>query len=584
MTLALMNKALAAMLSGVILASCPVAATAQGLPAMGDGADLTTSAERRLGDRIIRELYRDPDYIDDPVIGDYVQGIWQPLLAAAKARGELSAELDERFAWEILLGRDRTVNAFALPGGYLGVHLGLIGVVATRDELASVLAHELTHVTQRHISRLIAQQSKQTPLLVGALVLAALAASKNPAVTQGLVLGGQALAVQNQLNFSRDMEREADRIGYGLMAPAGFAPQGFVSMFDKLQQANRLNDNGSWPYLRSHPLTTERMADMQSRVPPGGTAAAAAATPAPTLEHAMVAARARVLSNPGIDTLRQWIAEPKGMGYASLPPARRAAVLYAAALGSSQLRDPAGASAYAQQLGALTAQEPAAQRLVGLLNAEMALATTDAAAASPASAGGAANTAMGAAAANTAIAPTAATAALTALAAIAPLRRPVAPVEENKGGISSSEGLGSMSNRGPASTGSTTQRRPELLLRTQALLRAGRGMEATDALQTWVTTHPKDATAWQLLAAVWQTQGQGLRAIRAEAEAQVARYDYAAAVDRFKAGQDLARRGGGGGSAVGGGTAAAVDYIEASIIDTRLRAVGLLLREQAAER
>ena len=88
--------------------------------------------------------------IDDPVIADYVQGIWQPLMEAARARGELSAELDERFAWEILLGRDRTVNAFALPGGYLGVHLGLVGVVATRDELASVLAHELSHVTQRH--------------------------------------------------------------------------------------------------------------------------------------------------------------------------------------------------------------------------------------------------------------------------------------------------------------------------------------------------------------------------------------------------------------------------------------------------
>ncbi|MBY0411597.1 MAG: M48 family metalloprotease [Burkholderiaceae bacterium] len=566
MTLALVNKALAAMLSGVILASCPVAATAQGLPAMGDGADLTTSAERRLGDRIIRELYRDPDYIDDPVVGDYVQGIWQPLLAAAKARGELSAELDERFAWEILLGRDRTVNAFALPGGYLGVHLGLIGVVTTRDELASVLAHELSHVTQRHISRLIAQQNKQTPLLVGALVLAALAASKNPAVTQGLVLGGQALAVQNQLNFSRDMEREADRIGYGLMVPAGFAPQGFVSMFDKLQQANRINDNGSWPYLRSHPLTTERMADMQSRVPPGGASAVALA---PTLEHAMVAARARVLSNPGIDTLRQWIAEPKGIGYASLPPARRAAVLYAAALGSSQLRDPAGAMAYAKQLGEVTAQEPAAQRLVGLLNAEIALASSDATRANSATAAGGVTSAAGA------TPPAGANAALAALAAIAP-----PPLQAPLAGVGTRSDI-SLDSIGSTSTTSNAPRRPELLLRTQALLRAGRASEATTALQTWVTTHPKDATAWQLLSAVWQAQGQGLRAIRADAESQMARYDYAAAVDRFKAGQDLARRG--GGSSAGGGPAA-VDYIEASIIDTRLRAVESLLREQAAER
>ena len=234
------------------LHSLPAAAQG-GLPTLGDGSELTTSAERRLGDRIIRELYRDPDYIDDAVLAEYVQGIWQPLKAAAKARGELSPELEERFAWQILLGRDRTVNAFALPGGYLGVHLGLIGVVATRDELASVLSHELSHVTQRHIARLLSQQSKQTPLMLGAMILTALAVSKNPGAAQALMVGGQALAIQNQLNFSRDMEREADRVGYGLMAPAGFAPQGFVSMFDKLQQANRINDNGSWPYLRSHP-------------------------------------------------------------------------------------------------------------------------------------------------------------------------------------------------------------------------------------------------------------------------------------------------------------------------------------------
>ena len=316
--LALASQALAASLLIAIGASNPLPAHAQGgLPTLGDGSDLTSSEERRLGDRIIRELYRDPDYIDDPVIGEYVQGIWQPLMAAARARGELSPELDERFAWEVLLGRDRTVNAFALPGGYLGLHLGLIGVVGTRDELASVMAHELSHVTQRHISRLLTQQSRQTPLLLGAMVLGALAASKNPGATQALVVGGQALALQNQLNFSRDMEREADRVGMGLMEPAGFAPEGFVGMFDKLQQANRINDNGSWPYLRSHPLTTQRIADMQSRLPSGGLTASSPSVL--QAEHAMVTARARVLSRPGVDVLRQWVAEPQGTGFAALP-------------------------------------------------------------------------------------------------------------------------------------------------------------------------------------------------------------------------------------------------------------------------
>ena len=145
--LALAGRALIASVL-VAFGSLAVApATAQSsLPTLGDGGDITASAERRLGDGIIRHLYRDPDYIDDPVLMEYVQTLWQALLAAARERGELSPELDERFAWEVLLGRDRTVNAFALPGGYLGVHLGLLGVVGSRDELASVLAHELSHI------------------------------------------------------------------------------------------------------------------------------------------------------------------------------------------------------------------------------------------------------------------------------------------------------------------------------------------------------------------------------------------------------------------------------------------------------
>ncbi len=90
------------------------------LPTLGDGSDMTLGAERKLGERIAREIYRDPDYIDDPLLAEYVQGVWEPLLAAARKRGELNPDIDERFAWEIMLVRDRTVNAFALPGGYLG--------------------------------------------------------------------------------------------------------------------------------------------------------------------------------------------------------------------------------------------------------------------------------------------------------------------------------------------------------------------------------------------------------------------------------------------------------------------------------
>jgi len=115
--------------------------------------------------------------------------------------------------------------------------------------------------------------------------------------------------------------------------------------------------------------------------------------------------------------------------------------------------------------------------------------------------------------------------------------------------------------------------RPVLLLRTQILLRLGQAQSMASPLQTWVTLYPRDAAAWQAIAQVWQAQNQPLRALRAEGEAQAAHYDYAAAVDRFRAGQELARRGG-----------TQNDHFEASIIDTRLRATQELLREQTAER
>ncbi len=556
--MAFTTKALVFTVVSAMALGSAVPARAQGpLPTLGDGSDMTTSDERRLGDRIIRELYRDPDYIDDAVLNEYILGIFLPLVKAARERGELPPELDERFAWEILLGRDRTVNAFALPGGYFGVHLGLIGVVATRDELASVMAHELSHVTQRHISRLITQQNRQGPLMLGAMVLGMLAAAKNPNAGQAMMVGGQALAVQNQLNFSRDMEREADRVGYGLMAPAGFAPQGFVAMFDKLQQANRLNDNGSWPYLRSHPLTTQRIADMHARLPPS---VANAPAPLPTLEHAMMSARARVLARPGVDVWRQWVNEPQASGFAAQPLARRVGTLYAASLSALQLQDTAAARAAQRTLQEAVRGDAAGTRQAHLLGAEIELAAglagaaLDQLAALPGSgAGGGAGAASAA---------------------------PGSAAAKGPGGAGGGSGealtLEATQAARPAAAGPGAGR-PEMILRTQALLRENRVAPMTGTLQTWVTNHPRDASVWYLLAAAWQQQGQPLRAVRAEAEAHVARYDYAAAVDRFKAGQDMARKTG----SRGGDPA---EYIEASILETRLRATESLLKEQAAER
>ena len=497
------GRGLRRLIAGLLAAAAllpPMPAPAQ-LPTLGDGSEMTVSAERRMGARIARELYRDPDYLDDPVIAEYIQGIWQPLLAAARTRGELTPEMDLGFAWEILFGRDVTVNAFALPGGYLGVHLGLVGVVANRDELASVLAHELSHVTQRHISRLTSQQSRMAPWIMGAMILGALVLSRSPDAGNAMIAGSQALAAQSQLNFSRDMEREADRIGYGVMTQAGFDPRGFVTMFDKLQQAARLNDTGSFPYLRTHPMTTERIGDMQSRQE---LAVRPAAAP-PSMEHAMMAARARALAATAVDALRARVSEASLPGLATQPAARQAAVLYAAVLAQVKQRDYAAAQALLARLVMVTAAEPVPARLTRLLSAEVALDSGEP-------------------------------------QRVATLVDPVA------------------------------LNRPDALLTAQAGLRTGQAGAVAQQMQTWVAKDPRDATAWQLLSAAYAAQGLGLRSIRASAEAQVAVLDYAAALDRFKAAQDLVRKGGN------------IDHIEASIIDTRAREVELLLREQAPER
>ena len=472
------------------------------LPTLGDSSDMNVGAERKLGERIARELYRDPDYIDDPLLSEYIQGIWQQLLAAARQRGELTPELDERFAWEVLLGKDRSINAFALPGGWLGLHLGLISVSSSQDELASVLAHELSHVTQRHISRILTQQNRQGPLVLGAMILGVLAASKSPDAANAVIMSGQALAAQSQLNFSREMEREADRIGFGVLTQAGYEPQGFVTMFEKLQQASRLNDNGSFPYLRSHPMNTERIAEMQARQPLGR----AAVAPAASFEHSLLTARARVFSYPGVDGLRALVTEAQSVDARTATPIRQAGVFYAAALASSRLREGPDAARWLGRLAEVARNDGKAARLTRLLEAEIAMDSGNAARAAE----------------------------LVDVAAAG---------------------------------------RPELMLGSQARLRSGRAAEASPRLQTWVALHPRDAGAWQMLASAYAAQGQTLRSIRAEAEARVAHLDYAAAVDRFKAAQDLVRRSGADG-----------DHIEASIIDTRARQVESMLREQALER
>lgn len=501
------------LVAALMLSSLAPAGHAQvRLPALGEGAaeDFSAGTERKIGEQIMRDVWRDPDYLDDPVLGEYLQALWRPLVAAARARGDIEGDVDTQFSWDAFLVRDRSVNAFALPGGWVGVHLGLIGITASSEELASVLAHELAHVTQRHIARGVVNSQRQSLIGLAGTILAVLAASRsnNADAVQAAVVGGQAAAIQGQLNFSRDMEREADRVGYAVLQQAGFAPAGMAAMFEKLDTANRLNDTGAFPYLRSHPLTTERMSEARSRNMLSGTTA-----PAASLVHAMMQARSKVLMDPAVQSLRRFqepLAATSNTGRSPAALRERVHQLYAGALASSLLRDNGLADAALREAQTLVAaampQDPRAERLVQLLKAHVLLARGDAAGS---------------------------LAALNTLTLDPATRAPLLMRAQAAVALHRQGGGGSV----------------------DAELRA-----STEALQTWVADHRRDSTAWAALSGTAEAIGLRLRSLRANAEARAADGDLNGAIDRFRAAQSAAR-----------GTVQGQDFIEASIIDARLR-------------
>ena len=496
----------------VATAWMPPATAQDRLPALGEATsdDLSVGAERRLGEQIMRDIRRDPDYLDDPVLLDYLQSIWLPLVSAARERGDIASDLDQRFAWEPFLVRDRTVNAFALPGGYVGVHLGLIAMTATRDELASVLAHELTHVTQRHIARGMVNSQRQSLIGLAGMILGMIAASRSNRTdgANAIFTGSQAVAAQGQLNFSRDMEREADRIGFGVLTKAGFAPGGMAAMFEKLDLSSRLNDSGGFPYLRTHPLNAERIGEARARL---GTAAAA--PPTSVLAHTAAQARAKVLMDARVDALRRWQAL-EAPATASVSDKLMAAC--ASALASTLLRDWARADTALQLALGIVRGSPfsdaQAEREVVFLQAQSLLERGEAARA-------------------------------------AAVLKPYAKVD------------------GAASS------RPVMLLSAQVAMALDKAAQQRSAeeMQTWTTLHPNDATVWSQLGREWQQLGQGLRALRAEAESRIAMGDLTGGVDRLRAGQKLAR------------STRNTDFIEASVIDARLREIELQARRREAE-
>ncbi|AMP68235.1 tetratricopeptide repeat protein [Ralstonia solanacearum] len=236
------------------------------LPDMGDPstAALSPEMERRLGDRVMRQIRRDPDYVPDPLLSDYLNDIGYRLIESARRQhvaGSTSASSFELFAV-----RDPGINAFALPGGYIGVNTGTLVATDSESELASVLGHEIGHVLQRHIARGIDKSGESMWIALASILLAGLAATKSGDAAQALAVGGQAAAVSNQLAFSRGAEREADRVGFTLLTGAGYNPDGMPDFFRRLQRVTSIADTGVVPgYARTHPLTGERIADMEDR-------------------------------------------------------------------------------------------------------------------------------------------------------------------------------------------------------------------------------------------------------------------------------------------------------------------------------
>ena len=239
------------------------------LPDMGDpgGDALSRVDERKYGEMIMREIRPDPDYSNDLPIYDFLNQLERRLIQTAKRLqlGGANEQGSGAYNFEMFAVRDSSINAFALPGGFIGVHTGLIVNAETDSEVASVMGHETGHVLQRHLARQMDKQLTNTMIALAGIVLGALAASRNPSAAAGLMQGGQAVAVNNQLSYSRDAEREADRIGFQILSGSGYDVNGAPNFFQRLQKATGIMDNGVPAYVRTHPLTTERIADMQDR-------------------------------------------------------------------------------------------------------------------------------------------------------------------------------------------------------------------------------------------------------------------------------------------------------------------------------
>jgi beta-barrel assembly-enhancing protease len=323
-------------------------AFAQSLPDLGGPGEVALSpqTERKLGESIVQDIRaHETAFVEDDEVEEYLGTIGARLTAVMAGA---------RYDFQFFLLRDPVVNAFALPGGFVFVHTGLIAIADSESELASVIGHELGHVTQRHIARMFAQQQQvQMPMMV-ALAAALLLARSRPDLASGAAAATQATIVQQQLGYSRDYEREADRVGQEALAAAGFDPRAMASFFEKMQRSTRLSDDNSIPgYFRTHPLTPERIANAESR---------AAAMPyrqyADSPQFQLVRAKLKAEGGDPADAVKQFEGAVRDGRYAS-----EAAAHYGLAAALLRARRPADADAQIAVLRTLGKPDPMIETL-----------------------------------------------------------------------------------------------------------------------------------------------------------------------------------------------------------------------------
>ncbi|MGH8287020.1 MAG: M48 family metalloprotease [Steroidobacteraceae bacterium] len=249
----------------IILATAfATAAAAQStpdLPDIGSPADATLAQgdEYRIGAMIVRQLRDQNQILEDPEVDEYLQAVGSRLAAHGSDGGQ-------RFTFFVV--REPGINAFALPGGFIGINHGLLLATRNESELASVLAHEIAHVTQRHIARTIRAQGRQSLASAAAVLAAVLIGATTGAggdAIQGAIAAAQGIAAQQRINFTRANEYEADRVGIGFLASAGFEPAAMADFFETMGRRSGLGGTQLPEFFQTHPVTSNRIAESRSR-------------------------------------------------------------------------------------------------------------------------------------------------------------------------------------------------------------------------------------------------------------------------------------------------------------------------------